>query len=221
MKTLLQKVLVIVCRPKTGWWVLFIAACLAALISKQAYDKTIARPAKDEQRQTASFPRPVAREIPEISTPEAKRVVRDLQRVYAGDSTSNKTKVADILSKITSGAAGSLEHSSTLLRQTVATLPDADYVNAVLPAILNPHGPAGVVDLLYQDLSTRPNTIRLRTLFLIAGIEAHPLAATALKDLQAILRTDYEQNWSRWDQAISQQLFRENRGSRGQDCRTH
>jgi hypothetical protein len=55
----------------------------------------------------------------------------------------------------------------------------------------------------------------------LAGIDGHPLAATALADMQSMLKTDCEREWPRWEQAISQQLVREDRGARGASCRFH
>jgi len=107
------------------------------------------------------------------------------------------------------------------MQRSLEKLPDACYVTTALPQVINPRTPAALMDVLYSDLGNRPDTIRLRTLFLIAGIPSHPRAGEALQNLHALLNTDYQRDWSRWDQAITDQLTRESHGARGMSCRIH
>ena len=67
----------------------------------------------------------------------------------------------------------------------------------------------------------RPDPIKLRALFVLAGIEGHPLATQAFSDLQGTMNTELEREWPRLEQAISQQLARADRGARGVSCRVH
>ena len=75
--------------------------------------------------------------------------------------------------------------------------------------------------LLYEDLLKRPNPIKLRMLFIIAETEGHPLAATALDNLRSILNMDHQQDWPRWEQAVTQVVTHEERGMRSENCRIH
>jgi len=144
-----------------------------------------------------------------------------MQKAYPHGDAGKQATVAAIVLQAPDDSTPPPEGLSLSLRQALATLPDADYVTAALPEVADPKIPAAFMDVLYADLTKRPDPIRLRALFVIAGIESHPLAANALGDLQSILGTDFRQDWLRWDQAISQQLVREQRGARGEDCRAH
>jgi hypothetical protein len=145
----------------------------------------------------------------------------DLQGAYRCLHTGSKRALAAWLPPSDSDAPASLEELSASMERSLAKLPDACYVTTALPQVINPRTPAALMEVLYRDLGNRPDPIRLRTLFLIAGIEAHPRAGEALQNLQALLSTDYQRDWSRWDQAISDQLNRESHGARGLSCRIH
>ncbi len=107
------------------------------------------------------------------------------------------------------------------MQRSLSKLPDACYVTTALPQVANPRTPTPLMEVLLRDLDGRPDPIKLRTLFLIAGMESHPRANEALATLQAVLNIDYQHDWSRWDQAISDQLTRESHGLRGVSCRMH
>ena len=77
------------------------------------------------------------------------------------------------------------------------------------------------MDVLYQDLLKRPNPIKLRMLFIIAETDGHPLAASALRSLQTSLNMDHQQDWPRWEQAVTQVCAHEERGMRSDNCRIH
>jgi hypothetical protein len=159
--------------------------------------------------------------LPGVTSPEAERVLIDLQNAYRCLHTGNKRALAAWMPAPASDAPASLDDLSASMRGSLEKLPDACYVTTALPQLMNPRTPAMLMDVLYDDLARRPDPIKLRTLFLIAGSQSHPRAAEALQDLQATLNTDYQRDWSRWDQAISSQLVREGHGLRGMSCRMH
>jgi hypothetical protein len=159
--------------------------------------------------------------LPEGASPEAARVLQDLQGTYRCLHIGSKRALAAWLSPSADGAPASLEDLSASMQRSLEKLPDACYVTTALPQVINPHTPSALMDVLYSDLGNRPDPIRLRTLFLIAGIQSHPRAGEALQNLQALLNTDYQRDWSRWDQAITDQLTRESHGARGMSCRIH
>jgi hypothetical protein len=168
-----------------------------------------------------NFVRVVPLKLPGGASPEAERVLRDLQGAYRCLHTGSKRALAAWLPPSADGAPASMEELSASMQNSLAKLPDACYVTTALPQVINPRTPAALMDVLYQDLGNRPDEIRLRTLFLIAGIESHPRSGEALQNLQALLSTDYQRDWSRWNQAISDQLTRESHGLRGMSCRIH
>jgi hypothetical protein len=159
--------------------------------------------------------------FPGITSPEAERVVLDMQSAYRCLHTGSQRALAAWLPPSAGDGAASMEELSASMRQSLAKLPDACYVTTALPQIVNRRTPATLLDVLYKDLARRPDPIKLRTLFLIAGLESHPKAANALEDLQTLLNTDCQRDWQRWDQAIAAQLVRESHGTRGVACRVH
>ena len=190
------------------------AACVAVVTGwfpfrqERRLDTAAVHPS-DKRIPDPRFLRPEPPKIPAISKPEAKRMVADLQNAYPHGDAARQASVAAIFPQATGDSLPQPGTLSISLQQALATLPDDDYVTAALPRVANPETPAALMDVLYADLAKRPDRIRLRALFVIAGIESHPLAANALGDLQSILNTDFQQDWSRWDQAISQQLVPE------------
>jgi hypothetical protein len=165
--------------------------------------------------------RPAPPMIPAITTPEAEQMVMDLQRAYPHGHRDTGLPSTAIRAQVDGESESPSKDVLPLSERTLATLSDADYAMTALPQLADPRTPAELMNVLYADLAKRPDPIRLRTLFVIAGIESHPLAAAALGDLQSILNADYQQDWLRWTQAISVQLVRETRGARSNDCRSH
>jgi len=157
--------------------------------------------------------------LPAGTSPEGERVLQDLQGAYRCLHTGNKRALAAWLSP--GDAPTSVEEFSESMQRSLSKLPDACYVATALPQVINPKTPAPLMAVLFHDLVGRPDPIKLRTLFLIAGMESHPRANDALATLQTVLNTDYQRDWARWDQAISEQLTRETHGLRGVSCRMH
>jgi hypothetical protein len=166
------------------------------------------------------FKRSVLPKLIAVSVPEAARMVADMQDAYRCVHSGNKRTLA-CLAPTAGDEPVDLESLAVTLRQSLGTLPDSCYVNAALPQVANPRTPKALMSVLYDDLERRPDPIKLRTLFVIASIPSHPLAADALKSLESLTHADFQNDWSRWDQAISQQLVHEDRGMRGASCRVH
>lgn len=180
---------------------------------------TIAAPTPALPPPDPNFVRVTSLKLPAAAAPEADRVLRELQSAYRCLHTGNQRALAAWLSP--EDAPTTLEEMSTSMQRSLSKLPDACYVTTALPQVINPRTPGPLMEVLFRDLDGRPDAIRLRTLFLIAGTESHPRAGEALEDLQTLLHTDYQRDWSRWNSAISAQLVRENHGSRGVSCRMH
>lgn len=100
-------------------------------------------------------------------------------------------------------------------------LPDTNYATAALPAILNKQTPQPALDALMADLQNRPEDIKLPTLVLVAQTESHPFAADAQAALEAEFHENFGQDWSRWEQTVTDQLNRQRRAARQASCRTH
>lgn len=166
-----------------------------------------------------NFVRATSLKLPTGTSPEGERVLQDLQGAYRCLHTGSKRALTAWLSP--GDAPTSVEEFSESMQRSLSKLPDACYVTTALPQVVNPRTPAPLMEVLFRDLVGRPDPIKLRTLFLIAGMESHPRANDALATLQTALNTDYQRDWSRWDQAISDQLTRESHGLRGVSCRMH
>jgi hypothetical protein len=146
-------------------------------------------------------------------------MVLEMKNAYRCLHTGSQRTLANILPQFAANDAPSLEVLSASLLQTLATLPDACYVAAALPQVTNPRTPAALMNVLYEDVIKRPDPIKLRTLFIIAGIEAHPLAESALENLREAMHSDYQRDWSRWEQAVAQVVAHDARGMRAVTCR--
>jgi hypothetical protein len=159
--------------------------------------------------------------IPAISSPDGQRVVVEMQNAYRCMHTSNWRAAQASLPKDAADAPASIEELAVSMRESLGLLPDSCYVANALPQIANPRTPRVLMDVLYNDLTSRPDPIKLRTFFLLAGIKSHPLAGKALDNLRTAMNSDYGTDWARWDQAISERLSREKMGMRGVSCRFH
>ena len=190
------------------------AAKRAALVAGPAIAPAQPTPAPDP-----NFVRVIPLKLPAAAAPEAPRVLQDLEGAYRCMHTGSKRSLAAWLPP--GDAPTSAEELSQSMQRSLAKLPDACYVATALPQVINPRTPGPLMEVLLQDLDGRPDTIRLRTLFLIAGMQSHPRSGEALTNLQALLKIDYQRDWSRWDQAISDQLARDSHGLRGVSCRLH
>ncbi len=146
-------------------------------------------------------------------------MVREMQDIYRCTHSGNRRIFPSLPASGGGDEAPSLEALGASLQQTLATMPDACYVAAALPQMSNPRTPSVLMNVLYQDVLKRPDSIRLRALFLIAGIEAHPLANDALDNLKEAMHVDYQMDWSRWEQAVSQAVAHDARGMRAASCR--
>jgi len=149
-------------------------------------------------------------ELPVALSEEGKRMVTGMLNVYRCGHSGSKRSLPPVIS----------EPQSTTLDQSLASLPDACYVNAALGRIANPETPADEMSTLFADLLRRPDALKLRMLFVIASIGSHPRSAEALEQLRNLLSTDWEQDWARWEQAVTQFAVREERGVRIASCRS-
>jgi hypothetical protein len=149
--------------------------------------------------------------LPVAISEEAQRMVTDMLNVYRCQHSTSQRALAVSLPTNNDGAAA--------LKQSLGTLPDPCYVNAVLPKLANPETPGMEMDTLYDDLLTRPSALKLRMMFIIASIDTHPKSADALQQLRDLVKTDWQQDWGRWEQAVNQLAAHEDRGVRIASCR--
>lgn len=157
--------------------------------------------------------------IPAVTTPEGQRMVLEMQDAYRCMHSGSRRTLPSLVPPSGGDDLPSFEALSASLQQSLATMPDACYVAAALPQIANPRTPSALMTVLYRDVLKRPDSIRLRTLFLIAGIEAHPMAEDALENLRVAMHADYQRDWSRWEQAVAQVVAHDARGMRAAGCR--
>ena len=159
--------------------------------------------------------------LPAVTVQGAQQVVIEMQNAYRCMHPANWQSTQLSMPKDAGDAPVSLEELADSLKQSLGALPDACYVTSVLPQITNPRTPAPLMKVYYDDLTHRPDPIKLRGYFLVAGIQSHPYASRALGDLRTAMNADYGDDWMRWDEAISEHLSREMKGSRGVSCRYH
>ena len=147
-------------------------------------------------------------DLPVALSEEAKRMVNGMLDVYRCNHSGSKRSLP-----LTAG-------DTKPLAQSLATMPDACYVNSTLGRIANPETAAVEMKELFEDLLKRPDALKLRMLFVISSIETHPMAAEALTQLRGMIGTDWEQDWGRWEQAVNQLAAHEDRGVRIASCRS-
>jgi len=90
--------------------------------------------------------------------------------------------------------------------RAVERLPDADYADAVLPALTNPQTHGRVMSALFADLMERPDAIALPALLQIARNSEHAFAPSARDNLQLLLGADFGTDWARWEAEIQSVL---------------
>ena len=162
------------------------------------------------------FVAPAAPVLPVTLSAEGQRVAKDMLNAFRCMHSGNQRALP--FTRLSSAGA---EAQSAALRQALGVLPDGCYVNAVFPRLANPATPEATMAVLFDDLLKRPDAIKLRMLFLIAGIESHPMAAPAMGVLRTALNIDFQQDWPRWESALNEQLIRAQHGLRGMSCRNH
>jgi|GEM_PF-2992047 len=154
-------------------------------------------------------------------TPEARSMALAMENKYrcahcCGDETTPRC-----LPGLDGEAYQDPKALTEALRKSLGTLPNDCYVSTALPKVIDPKTPAELMSLLYEDLLKRPDPIKLRMLFIIAETDSHPLAATALDNLRTSMNIDHQQDWPRWEQAVTQVVAHEERGMRSENCRVH
>lgn len=159
--------------------------------------------------------------VPVALSPESRGMVLAIQNKYSCEHCGGGKTTPQCLPGLGGNAGRDTQSLTDALRKSLGSLPDDCYVTTALPKIVDPKAPADLMNILFEDLLKRPNPIKLRMLFIIAGIEGHPLAASALENLRSAMKLDHQQDWPRWDQAVNQQCAREERGMRGASCRVH
>jgi hypothetical protein len=150
-------------------------------------------------------------ELPVALSEEGQRMVTAMLNFYRCGHTGSKRSLPPVTSN---------DQNPEALMQSLASMPDACYVNASLSRIANPETSATEMATLFEDLLKRPDALKLRMLFIIASIQTHPMAAEALAQLRGLIGTDWEQDWARWEQAVTQLAVREQRGIRVASCRS-
>lgn len=167
------------------------------------------------------FARRVPPTLPAALSPEAQRMALEIQTKYRCAHCCADEAAPRCLPGLAGAAGRDPQALAEALGKSLGTLPNDCYVSTALPKVIDPKTPAGLMDVLYQDLLNRPNPIKLRMLFIIAETDGHPLAASALRDLRTTLNMDHQQDWPRWEQAVTQVCAHEERGMRSDNCRIH
>ena len=167
------------------------------------------------------FARQQAPAVPALLSPEARQMAFTIQNKYRCAHCCDGESTPRCLPGLDGDSAPEATVLATALRSSLGTLPDDCYVSTALPKMVDPKTPAELMDVLYEDMLRRPNPIKLRMLFIIAQIPEHPLATSALADLRTTLNLDHQQDWPRWEQAVTQQCAHEERGMRSDNCRIH
>ncbi len=158
--------------------------------------------------------------LPVKLSEEAQRMVADMLNVYRCQHSVSQRTLAVSLPVNQDGKPRIRGVVSAALKESLGTLPDPCYVNAVLPKLANPETPVEEMDTLFEDLIKRPDALKLRMMFIIANIDNHPKSAEALQQLRDLLRTDWQQDWGRWEQAVNQLAAHQDRGVRIASCRS-
>jgi len=159
----------------------------------------------------ARLMRAASPELPVALSDEGQRMVTAMLNFYRCGHTGSKRSLPPVALN---------DQQPGALMQSLAAMPDACYVNATLGRIANPETTAAEMTALYEDLLKRPDALKLRMLFIIAGIQSHPMAAQALAQLRGLTGADWDQDWARWEQAVTQLAVREQRGIRVASCRS-
>ncbi len=90
--------------------------------------------------------------------------------------------------------------------EAATRLPDANYVTALRPTLINPQTHGMAMSVLFADLMQRPDAIALPILVSIAQEPKHPYAQSARDNLQYLLRKDFGKDWAKWNEAIRERL---------------
>ena len=167
------------------------------------------------------FVRRVPPTVPVALSPEARKMALEIQNKYRCAHCCADETAPRCLPGLGGDAGQDPQALVDALRKSLGSLPNDCYVSTALPKIIDPETPEDLMDVLYQDLLKRPNPIKLRMLFIIAETDGHPLAASALRSLQTSLNMDHQQDWPRWEQAVTQVCAHEERGMRSDNCRIH
>lgn len=154
-------------------------------------------------------------------TPEARSMALAMENKYRCAHCCGDESTPRCLPGLDGESYQDTKALTEALRKSLGTLPNDCYVSTALPKVIDPKTPAELMNLLYEDLLKRPDAIKLRMLFIIAETEGHPLAASALDNLKSILKIDHQQDWPRWEQAVTQVVAHEERGMRSENCRIH
>ena len=197
---------------------------VAPTIAVPSETKPAATPPPTETRGVGRGPDPrllrsPAPVLPVKLSEEAQRMVADMLNVYRCQHSVSQRTLAVSLPVNQDGKPRIRGVVSAALKESLGTLPDPCYVNAVLPKLANPETPNEEMDTLFEDLIKRPDALKLRMMFIIANIDNHPKSAEALQQLRDLLRTDWQQDWGRWEQAVNQLAAHEDRGVRIASCR--
>ena len=90
--------------------------------------------------------------------------------------------------------------------EAATRLPNANYVAALRPTLINPQTHGMAMSVLFSDLMQRPEAITLPILVSIAQEPKHPYALSARDNLQLLLRQDFGNDWAKWNEAIRVRL---------------
>jgi hypothetical protein len=82
---------------------------------------------------------------------------------------------------------------------------DADYA-PLAEMLADTRQPAPVLEALFTDVLNRPNAIKLPALLEVARQPDHAKATQAREILQLYLDADYEDDWDRWQEKMTQWL---------------
>jgi hypothetical protein len=175
-------------------------------------------PAQPPAATSPASPAPLWAPGPKVPV-EAVRLVERMEATYRCGHTllQNMPAGQKILASSTGGELPSLDE----IGKALTGLPDLCYPSAALPRLANPRTPPALMRALFDDLTKRPEQIRLPTLLMLAGTASHPMAAAAHEELETILGEDLAQDWPHWEAAIDEHLTRIAHGIRNANCRFH
>jgi len=153
--------------------------------------------------------------MPGICSPEGASAVAALEQLAR---TAHCHGPARAESPLTLPETGS---DPATLQKALSAVPDAEYVHVALAHVANPETPSEFMKVLFDNLANRSEEVKLLSYLVIAQNEANPMAQSAIDGLRATLGSDFQREWGRWEQAISQRIYRNKKAFRSDNCRMH
>jgi hypothetical protein len=131
-------------------------------------------------------------------TPDWENKLDDILGSAGSDSDKAKQMLEMFPLLPADGQEETARHLSNLL-------PDANY-GLMHTWLTNASLPEAVLDVLFDDVLNRPNSLKLPALLDIARTPQHPNAAEAKDFLELLLDEDYGDDWGKWQAGVGQWL---------------